>query len=75
VGIALAEMAARGVVRPLAAEADRAVRHVLPAVALLAEPVILELQHRREGEGVVGAGDIDILGADAAVRPQDFPCV
>src|SRR3954463_15008266 len=64
-------MAARGVVRPLAAEADRAVADVVAAFALFAEPVILELQHRREGKGVVGAGRVDVLGTDSGIRPQD----
>jgi len=73
VGVALAEMAARGVVGPLAAELDRAARHILAALALLAEPVFLELQHRREGEGVVGSGDVDILRPDPGIRPQDLP--
>ena len=72
VGVALAQMAARGVVGPLAAERDRAVRHVVAALALFAEAVILELQHRRKGEGVVGAGDVDILGPDPGVRPQNL---
>src|ERR1700730_13599637 len=72
VGVALAEMAAAGVVWALAAEPDGAVADILPALALLAEAVILELQHRREGEGVIGAGDIDVLGADAGIGPQDL---
>src|SRR3546814_20573562 len=45
VGVTLAQMAAAGVVRPPAAEPHGAVRHVLPALALLAEAVILELAH------------------------------
>ena len=48
-----------------------AVRDVLAALALLAEAVILKLQHRREGEGVVGAGDVHILRARPGIRPQD----
>src|SRR6266581_4194055 len=43
VGVALAEMPARGVVGPPAAKLDRPARHVLAALPLLAEPVILEL--------------------------------
>src|SRR4051794_5140417 len=53
VRITLAEMAAAGVVGPLAAEANGAVAHVVAALALLAEAVVLELQHGGEGEGVV----------------------
>ena len=71
VRVALAQMAAAGVVRPLAAQPDGAVADVVAALALLAEAVILELQHGGEGEGVVGAGDVDILRPDAGVRPQD----
>ena len=41
------------------------------AFADLAEAVGLELQERREGEGVVGAGEVDLLGPDAGVRPED----
>src|SRR5215203_5592144 len=52
VRITLAEMTAAGVVGPPAAEPDRAVADILPAVALLAEAVALELQHGGEGEGV-----------------------
>ena len=62
VGVPLAQMPARGVVRPPAAQPHGAVGDVVAAFALLAEPVILKLQHRGEGEGVVGAGGIDILG-------------
>src|SRR5262249_57917198 len=65
VGVALAQMAARGVVRPLAAELDDAARDVPSALALLAEPVLLELEHGRERERVVGACDVDVLRTDA----------
>ena len=77
VRVALAQVPAAGVVGALAAEPDGAVADVLAAFALLAEAVVLELQHGREGEGVVGAGDIDVLGPDAGVGPQDLariPC-
>src|SRR5262245_47421735 len=40
VRVALAQMPAAGVVGPLAAEADGAVRHVMAAFALLAEAVV-----------------------------------
>src|SRR5215510_15446797 len=72
VRVALAQMPAAGVVRPPSAEADAAVAHVLTAFALFAEAVVFELQHGGEGEGVVGAGDIDILGAHPGVGPQDL---
>src|SRR5262245_28746329 len=72
VGLALAEMAAARIVGPTAAEANRAVADIGPAIALLAEAVILELQHGGEGEGVVRAGDVDVLRPDAGVGPQDL---
>src|SRR3990167_9730655 len=72
VPITLAEMTAAGVVGPPAADADRAVADIGAAVALLAEAVVLELQHGGEGEGVIGARDVDVLGPDAGVGPQDL---
>src|SRR5262249_26499534 len=72
VGLALAQVTDRGVVWSLAAEVDRAVRDVLAAIAFFAETVILKLQHRGEGEGVVRAGDVNIFRAYTRVRPQDF---
>ena len=71
VGIAFAEMATRRVVRPFSTEHDGAVGDVVAALALPAEAVILELQHGGEGEGVIGAGEIDILRAHAGIRPED----
>src|SRR5437868_6162342 len=68
-------MAAAGIVGPSAAELDGAARDVIAALALLAEAVILELQHRREGEGVIRAGDVDIFRPDPGIGPQDLPCV
>src|SRR5258708_22664017 len=70
-GVAFAEVAATGVVGALATEPDGAVADVVAAFALLAEAVILELPHRREAGGVIGAGNIDVLGADARIGPQD----
>ena len=64
-------MAAAGVVGPLSAQPHGAVGDVVATLALLAEAVILELQHGGEGEGVVGAGDVDVLRADAGIGPQD----
>src|SRR5262249_34935513 len=72
VRVALAQMAAAGVVGAPAPGPDGAVAHVLAAFALPAEAVVLELQHGSEGEGVVGAGDVDILRADTGVGPQDL---
>ena len=74
-GIAFAEMAARRVVRPFSTEHDGAVGDVVAAVALLAEAVILELQHGGEGEGVIGAREVDVLRAHAGIRPEDVPGV
>src|SRR5690349_15501488 len=51
-GVALAEMTARRIVRPFAAELDGAVGHIVTTLALPTETVILELQHRGEGERV-----------------------
>src|SRR3546814_18944478 len=68
-------MAAAGVVRPPAAEPHGAVRHVLPALALLAEAVILELEHGGEGEGVVGAGHVHLLRPEARIGPEDVLAV
>src|SRR5205807_1282650 len=73
VSVALAEMAAAGVVGPPAAELNGAARDIFAALAFLAEAVILELQHRRESEGVVRAGDVDVLGSDPGIRPQNLP--
>src|SRR6516164_1825730 len=72
VGVALTEMATRGVVRPFSTEHDGTVRDVVAAVALLAEAVVLELQHGGEGKGIIGAREIDVLRADAGIRPEDF---
>src|SRR6516164_4346431 len=66
-------MAAARIVGPSPAELDRAAADVFAAFALFAEAVILELQHRGEGEGVVGTGDVDVLRADPGIRPQDLP--
>src|SRR5262249_59999085 len=71
VGVALAEVAAGGVVGAPAAELDDAARHVRAALALLAEAVLLELEHGGEGEGVVGAGDVDVVGRDARLAEHD----
>ena len=71
VGVALAQVAAAGIVGAPAAEPYRAVADVVAAFALLAEAVVLELQHRRERKGVVGAGDVDVLRTDPGVGPQD----
>src|SRR5262245_55260031 len=65
-------MPAAGVVGTPAAEPNGAVADVMAALALLAEAVVLELQHGGEGERIVRPGDIDVLGADARVRPQDL---
>src|SRR5437867_9800032 len=71
VRVALAEVATRRVVGALAAELDDAARDVRAAFALLAESVLLELQHCREREGVVRAGDVDVLGPDPRLREDD----
>src|SRR5476651_1851700 len=65
-------MAATRVVGSPPAQADCAVADILAALALLAESVILELQHRGEGEGIVRAGDVDVVRSDPGVGPQDF---
>src|SRR6266436_10104839 len=74
-GVALAEMAARGVVGTAAAQLDDAARDIGPALALLAEAVLLELQHGGEREGVVGARDVHLLGRDPGLAEDDVPRV
>src|SRR5262249_11702647 len=69
VRIALAQMPAAGIVRPLPAEANGAVADVLAAVALAAQAIILQLQHGGKGEGVIGARHVDFVGAYAGVWP------
>src|SRR5256886_3879018 len=71
VRVTLAEVAARGVVGPPAAELDDPARDVVAALALLAEAVLLELEHRRERERVVGAGDVHVVGPDAGLAEHD----
>src|SRR5215472_13444155 len=60
VRVALAQVPSRRIVRPATPELDDPARHVLPALALLAEAVVLELKHGGEGEGVIGARDVDV---------------
>src|SRR5258705_4751633 len=72
VGVALAEMPARGIVGPLPAQLDDAAGDVGPALALLAEAILLELEHGGEGEGVVGAGDVHVLRPDAGLAEHDL---
>src|SRR4029453_3829847 len=55
----------------LAAQLDDAARYVRPALALLAEAVLLELQHGGERERVIGAGDVDVVRADAGLAEHD----
>src|SRR3990172_1258550 len=71
VRVALAEAAAGRVVRPPGSGRDDAARDVLAALALLAEAVLLELEHRRERERVVGARDVHVLGPDAGLAEDD----
>src|SRR3989454_1647127 len=71
VRVALAEVAARRVVGARAPELDDPARHVGAALALLAEPVLLQLEHGGEREGVVGAGDVDVLGRDPGRRKDN----
>src|SRR5262249_12338446 len=71
VRVALAKMSAARIVRPPSAELDGAIADVVPALALLAEPIVLKLQHGRECKGVVGSGGVDVLRADTGVGPQD----
>src|ERR1051326_4556049 len=72
VGVALAQMPAAGVVGSPPAEPDGAVAHVMPAFALLAEAVVLELKHRGERERVIRARYVHVLRADAGIGPQDL---
>src|SRR6185369_1453656 len=72
VGVSLAEMPARGVVGTLAAQLDDAARDVGPALALLAEAVLLQLEHGGEGEGIVRAGHVHVLRPDAGLTEHDL---
>src|SRR5262249_33085670 len=72
VRVALAEVTAGRVVGAPSSELDDAARHVCAAFALLAETVLLELEHRGEGERVVRAGDVDVLGLDARLAEYDL---
>ena len=72
VGIALAELAAAGVVGPLGAETGDAAADVVAALALGAEPEVFQREHAGEGKGIVGAGDIDVLRPEAGVAPEDL---
>src|SRR5262245_63977426 len=65
-------MAAARVVGAPPAEPDRAAADIIAALALLAEAVVLELQHGGECEGVVGAGHVDVLRPHARIGPQDL---
>src|SRR2546428_8910081 len=71
VRVALADVAARRVVGARAPELDDPARHVGAALALLAEPVLLQLEHGGECEGVVGAGDAAVLRRDPGLREDD----
>src|SRR5438309_6027123 len=64
VSVALAEVTPARVVRASPAQLDGPRRHVGAALALSTEAVLLELEHGREREGVVGAGHVDVLGPD-----------
>ena len=75
VRVALVQLAASGVVGAAASEPDRAVAHVLAPFSFGAEAVVLELEQRGEGEGVVGPRDVDVLGPETRVGPQDVLCV
>ena len=68
-GITLAQMAAGSIVGPPAAEKRGAVRDVIAAFTLLAETIIFKLQHGGESKGVVGTGNVDILGPNTGVAP------
>src|SRR5262245_11270134 len=71
VGVALAEVTTRGVVRALAAQPDDPAAHVVAPLALLAEAVLLELEHRGERERVVGTRDVHVLGRDPGLSEDD----
>src|SRR5882672_8116172 len=71
VGVAFAEMPTRGIVRTTSAELDDATRDVLPTLPLLAEAVVLKLQHGGEGKRIIGASQVDLLRPHAGIRPQD----
>src|SRR2546430_820107 len=68
---ALAGGAARGVVGAPAAYLNDHAGDVLPPLSLLTETVFFQLQHGREGEGVVGAGQVRVVGPDARLAEDD----
>src|SRR6267142_1578404 len=70
VGVALAQVSAGGVIRTPPTQFDRPARHVRAALALRAEAIILELQHGREREGIVRAGNVDIFWPESGAAPQ-----
>src|SRR5215469_585574 len=72
VRVALAEMPAAGVVGTAAPQLYCAAADIFTALSLLAEPVILQLQHCREGKSIIGAGDVDVLRSDPGIGPEDL---
>ena len=70
VDVALGQVAAAGVDRQAAAELDGPARHERPALALGAEPVVLELQQDGDREAVVELGDVDVRRPEAGPPVQ-----
>ena len=64
VDVALGQVAAAGVDRQAAAELDGAARRERAALALGAEPEVLELQQDGDREAVVELGDVDVGRAE-----------
>src|SRR5262249_30782564 len=62
-GVVVAQPAAGVVERNVAGAGNEiAVRHEFPAIALLAEPEILDLHHHGDGKAVVDGGILDVGG-------------
>src|ERR1700730_8671714 len=61
-----------GVVWTFAAQPDGTVAYIVTALALLAKPVILELQHGRKGERIVGASHVNVARPDTRIWPKDL---
>ena len=70
VDVALREVTAAGVDRDRPAELDLAGGDERPALALLAEAPVLQLQQHGDREAVVQLGDVDVVGAESGPPVQ-----
>src|SRR4051812_6253802 len=75
VGVPFAKMPTAGIVGTFPAEPNGPVANILTSFALLAKSVVLELQHRREGERIIRAGNVDVLWPNTGIGPEDFASI